>query len=277
MFIHKIKHVENGDPNVAASKAADAGLTYILVKILDGVWGYNQRSYYENNQLKYADDILQPWVDAFKAKGIKVYGWQWNYFTAWSLASTEAKKAKERVAKFSLDGFVINAEAHAKNKPVDTRNYVNNLAGIGVPVGLSTYRYPTLHREISYKTFLEVCDFVMPQVYWVGASNAGAQLRRSLDEWRVLTDLPIYPTGAAFTEHGWTATASEVLDFMRTAISLELDSVNFWVWKHAVNLKLWDYIAQFPWPGDDTPPPAGEAIQLTWQGVEYEGVVRPIE
>ena len=175
----------------------------------------------------------------------------------------EALKAKERVAKFNLDGFVINAEVNAKNKPAETRAYVNGLAGIGVPVGLSTYRYPTLHRELDYKTFLEVCDFGMPQVYWVSAINAGSQLSRSLDEWRALTDLPIIPTGAAYSERGWTAQPSEVIDFMQTAISLKLDAVNFWVWKHAVNLGLWDYIAQFPWPSAETPiPPISPLPQM---------------
>ena len=161
-------------------------------------------------------------------------------------------------------------------------SYVNGLAGIDVPVGLSTYRYPSLHRELSYKTFLEVCDFVMPQVYWVSASNAGSQLKRSLNEWRELTDLPIYPTGAAFTEHGWTATASEVLDFLRTAVGLELDAVNFWVWRHAVNLGLWDYIAQFPWPSVDTPPlplpelPPEIGIKVDIDGVKYRGHISKV-
>ena len=253
MFIHKLKSL--GDIEEEASSAFDAGMTHVLIKILDGVWKYNQRSAYDaSGKQIWVDDILGPAVEAFQALGIKVYGWQWVYHTTWSPAASEAVSAKDRVEKFNLDGFGIDAESSVKNKFGPAQAYADNLK-VDVPVFLSTYRYPSYHREINYKAYLSVSDFVSPQVYWAGASNSGAQLLRSVGEWSGLTDKPIIPTGAAYTEHGWTAKPDEVVQFLQTAKDNGLGGANFWVWHHAKALGLWDYIAQFPWPVSEVPPP----------------------
>jgi hypothetical protein len=260
MFVHKLKSIP--DPKTAAVNAFNGGFSHVLIKILDGVWKYNQRPYYENGRLRYADDIIQPYVDAFHEYNIEVYGWGWLYHSAYSRPADEAKAAIERVAKFGLDGYGIDAEADVKNKHTQSQQYANALAGnMDVPVFLSSYRYPQYHREVNYKAYLEVCDFVSPQVYWAAATNAGAQLLRTLQEWeKVLVasgekDLPIIPTGSAYTERGWTAKAGEVLEFMRVAVDQGLTGCNFWVWHHAENLGLWKYIAEFPWPTTDPVPP----------------------
>lgn len=286
MFVWKIKDVdhcslkdfpENFHPEKAASMAFDAGFTHVLVKILDGVWAYNQRPYYDSAGRKlYKDDILRLFVEAFQAVGIKVIGWQYIYFTSWSPAINEARKANTRVKDLGLDGFVIDAEGYAKRKPTDTKNYMDNL-DVGVPVALSTYRYPVVHPEISYKTFLAGCDAVMPQVYWEFAHNAGAQLEHSYAQWtKLLADtglpkLPYIPTGAAYSRTTWSATSADVLAFLQTAVAidkadlpLEVPGVNFWVWQSAKTLGLWDFIAQFPWPTDGPGPTPSEVGIHEW-------------
>jgi len=206
-----------------------------------------------------------------------VHGWQWIYHTAWSSALAEARAAKARVAQFGLDAFGIDAEASVKNKPAEAQVYANELKGIGVPVFLSTYRYPSLHPEINYKTYLSVCDYVSPQVYWASSTNAGAQLLRAMGEWAGRTDLPIIPTGAAYSEHGWTAQASEVIEFLQTAKDEGLKGANFWVWHHARKLGLWDYISRFPWPTTEAPevPPSvfpdSVGVEITVKDTKYWG------
>ena len=278
MFVHKIKTV--GDVKLAASKAFDAGFTHILVKILDGVWKYNQRSAYVSGRQVWADDILPPFIKAFQDLGILVFGWQWVYHSSWSTAKNEAIKAKERVEKLGLDGFGIDAEASVKNKSLQATQYSNELQGIGVPVFLSSYRYPQYHREVNYKAYLSVSDFVSPQVYWASSTNAGAQLLRTIAEWRKLTDKPIIPTGAAYTEHGWTAQPSEVVEFLQTAVDTGLEGANFWVWDHAINLGLWDYISRFPWPkGEEPPPPPppeGKDIYIEYDEKKLVGKVKEV-
>jgi hypothetical protein len=167
------------------------------------------------------------------------------------------------------------------------------LAGVKdvkIPMGLSTYRFPTVHDEaIDFPDWMEVCDFVAPQVYWLKASNPREQLIRSIKEWRVITDKPIVPTGAAYTEFSWTATAAQVLEFLQTAHdSPEIKAANFWVWNHAVNLGLWDYIAEFPWPDSGIEPepmlewPSQGGVKLTFEPkvgpvVKFRGHVEIVE
>lgn len=256
MYIWKLKDCEGGDPAVMAQEAKNAGLSHVLIKILDGPWFYNLRPYYDKNgNLKWADDILPPAVAAFKAAGLEVWGWQYVYL---SHPELEGQRAVLRVNDLGLDGFAIDAEKECKNQPAKTKTYVANLKGINAPVALSTYRRPDLHPEIDYKTFLSVCDYNMPQVYWEGAHNAGQQLTRSMAEYAKITKLPMIPTGSAYKRGNWSATPADLVDFMNTAKSAGLSGVNFWVWNH-LHAKgipgLWDTIAGFPWGGPTPPPP----------------------
>lgn len=253
MYIWKIKNCEGGQSSIAAAMAYDAGLTHVLIKILDGPWAYNQRPYYSpNGELLYADDILGPFVQAFKAQGLKVYGWQWVYFDN---PIGEAKAAITRVQKFNLDGFIVNAESPAKNKVAQTRQYLALIEDIGVPTGLSSYRYPSLHNEIDWAGFFKGVDTMFPQVYWMQASNPAEQLQKSLDEYtRRATSygvaLDYFPTGSAFSEGGWTATPAQVTEFMNKAKALNLQGVNFWEWSAARSIPgMWEAIASFAWGG----------------------------
>ena len=85
-----------------------------------------------------------------------------------------------------------------------------------------------------------------------------------------MTDLPLIPTGAAYSEHGWTAQAREIIEFMQTAYDAGLEGVNFWVWHHAMNLRLWDTIAQFPWivEGEIPEPPSNFPVYPDSAGVK---------
>jgi len=283
MFVHKLKSID--EPMKAAMDAFDAGFTHVLIKILDGIWKYNQRSVYVSGKQTWVDDLIEPYVEAFHALGIKVYGWQWIYHAGWSPAVSEARAAKERVRNLGLDGFGIDAEASVKNKWTAAQAYANELKGIDVPVFLSTYRYPSYHREINYKAYLSVCDFVSPQVYWAKATNSGAQLLRTLGEWRGMTDKPIIPTGSAYSEFGWTAKATEVVEFLQTAKDEGLEGANFWVWHHAKKLGLWDYIAQFPWPVEGLPPigdppsvfPDSVGVKIDVKGTKYRAQAQKVE
>lgn len=260
MFIHKIKRCEDGDPEKIAAEAKKAGLSHVLIKILDGPWSYNQRPTYVNGRLVYVDDILSPVVIALQGLGIQVWGWQWLYLDHPHLEATAANK---RVREFSLDGFVINAEAPAKGKVSQAALYCSDL-DLSVPVGLSSYRYPSYHTSLPWGHFLGVSDLVMPQVYWMGATDAGVQLRRCVKEYRDITALPIVPTGAAFYKRNyWSATPSQVHEFIQVAGELGLPAMNFWEWYYARDIAgMWDMItyAEDPPPGLEERVAALEAL-----------------
>jgi hypothetical protein len=244
-FIWMLPRCEGGDPYAIAHVAKQAGLEYVIIKVADTLYPYNVYN---------GVDVVPPVVQQLKAQGIQAWGW---HYIKGGNPTGEANKAIERVTQLDLDGYVLNAEAEYKEsgKQAAAQTFMQRLrAGLpNTPIALSSYRYPSYHPQLPWQAFLERCDFNMPQVYWMHSSNAGAQLRRSVREFEALTPFrPIIPTGAAFKEWGWIATAEQVVDFLQTAESLNLKSVNFYSWDHARTYlrNVWDTIKNYPWLGD---------------------------
>ena len=246
-FIWKIKDCESGDPQLIAYKALDAGFSHILIKIANGIYSYN----YDWDRMI---DLVPPVANALKERGIQVWGWHYVYGDD---PINEARIAIHRVQDLDLDGYVIDAEAEYKEsgKTTAARHFMTELRnGLvnDVPVALSSYRYPTLH-PIPWNAFLEKCDYTMPQVYWMKSHNPGSQLEQTLREYEDLDfHPPMVPVGSAFTEHGWTPTTSEVLEFLDTARSLNLPAANFWEWFNCREIltpkyEMWDLIASYDW------------------------------
>jgi hypothetical protein len=98
----------------------------------------------------------------------------------------------------------------------------------------------------------------MPQVYWMFANNPGAQLKASVTEFQNMKYTPpIFPTGASFTEYGWTPTIPEIRDFMQKAKDLKLKGFNFWEWGNLHNYLPAEYfrtIRDFEWDSGSPPP-----------------------
>lgn len=262
MYIWQVKACEGGSiPNIVA-EAKKAGLTHVLVKACDGVGKFNLSPGPNNT---WRDDILPALVPALRAAGLQVWGWQYVYLYQ---PAQEAAAARSRIAQLGFDGWVIDAEAEAKGKAAAAATYMHGLLAAPLcPLALSSYRYPSLHQDFPWAPFLRGVDMVMPQVYWMGATNAGAQLIRSRKEYiSLLGDRQIeyLPTGAAYTERGWTAAPGEVKEFMDTAKALGLAGVNFWSWQHARALPgMWEVIASYPW-SHQPPPPPGQVPVDQW-------------
>jgi len=124
------------------------------------------------------------------------------------------------------------------------------------PVALSSFRFPSYHMQFPWKTFLDQCDYNMPQVYWLLATDAGAQLRRCYREFQSIDPVkPIIPTGSTFSYEGWTPTVSQITEFLTVAKSLNLTAANFYSWdacRSSSSLRpLWNTISDFNWPVRD--------------------------
>ena len=250
-YLWRIRSAENGDPQKIAEVAKQAGLKYVILKVADGIYRYNIHN---------MRDLVPPVVNALKAVDIDVWGYQYIYG---KFPKLEAKKANSRAASLGLDGWVINGERELKDNYVGAATYMANL-NVGIPVALSTYRFPLLHMNFPFKAFKDV-DVMMPQVYWMGADNAGEQLEITMVQYiNVLKWTgPIVPTGFAFIEHGYKPQPIEVTDFLDTAKELNLPSVNFWEWANTrTNLPLiWQLIADYDYNGA-TPPPNVLEVKL---------------
>lgn len=258
MYLWRIANVENGNANAIARVAHEAGLSHVLVKVADGRSSYNIDW---DNQI----DLVPPVIEALRARGISPWGWHYIYGRD---PVAEARKSIERVNQFNLDGFIVNAEKEFKVSGMDVaaRAYMRELRrGLpNTPIGLSTYRYPSYHRPLPFETFLEYSDINMPQVYWVQSTNPGAQLLRSLREYQNLSVWREYfPTGAAYAEHGWSATPGQVREFLEAVKREGLPGCNFWAWYWARrnNGALWNPIKEFDWPAPGSEQPLDISIR----------------
>jgi hypothetical protein len=73
----------------------------------------------------------------------------------------EARIAIQRVRQFNLDGYVIDAEKQyetSTKRPAAQRFMEEVRSALpGLPVALSSFRYPSMHSQLPWKEFLEKC------------------------------------------------------------------------------------------------------------------------
>ncbi len=242
------------DPNQRlAEMAAGGGLTHVLVKIADGAMPYNLGPG--------GTDRLRPLVDALRRAGVGVWGWQFVYgFVPHADPAKvvdippelQAEVAIRRIEQFGLDGFVVNAEGSFKGQPGRAARYMQRLRAdlAELPIGLSSYRFPSLHRSFPWAEFLAHADLDMPQVYWFNTPPPDS-LRRTLTEHAALPHArPVFPTGAAYTmEGGISATPEAIHAFLTTAReTFGLGGANLFQWNSALDAGRWEAIAAHKWP-----------------------------
>lgn len=251
IFTWKIPTCESGNAGAMATMAKSAGMTHVLVKVADGPSVYNGNW---NNPV----DLNPPVIQSLRSQGLRVWGWHYVYGDQ---PLEEARIAIQRVRQFNLDGYVIDAEKQyetSTKRPAAQRFMEEVRSALpGLPIALSSFRYPSMHSQLPWKEFLDKCDFAMPQVYWMNAHNPGIQLTKTVREYNMLNpQRAVIPTGAAFREFGWKPSVGEVIEFLQTAKGLNLTGVNFWEWGDARSGNLpgvWEAIRDFPW--QDTPAP----------------------
>jgi SH3-like domain-containing protein len=222
MYIWIMDRCAGGDPQAIAERAYQSGLKWVAIKIANGVLPYG----------KFAQNKAV--VDALHAKGIDAWGWHYIYGAS---PTKEAEVAAQQVNLLGVDGYIINAEVEFKVAGMASaaRQYMDALKRlVQKPIGLTSFRFPSLHREFPWQEFIPRVDFNQPQVYWIKAHNAGYQLRKAYQESiGMRANLPVIPLGSAFTEWGWDPTGAEILEFRRTANDLGLQGYGWWEWYHA--------------------------------------------
>jgi len=252
-FIWQVSRCEHGSPSAIADKAVAAGLSHVLIKVADRTYSYGLNWH--------GQDQVAPVAAALHSKGIQVWGWHYVYGQQ---PVDEAKAAVQRAHQLGLDGYVIDAEGEysAPGMAAAAHTFMVSLK-VGLPaempVALSSYRYPSVHRDLPWAAFLEHCDFSMPQVYWQGSHNSAVQLTRSVSELSdpklVGTPRPVVPTGSAYGAGDWIATPDDLQKFLAAAQQLKLSAANFYSWDAAVvhdNHELWDTVASYDWKNGAT-------------------------
>jgi len=244
----------------------DMGISWVAVKIANGISSSNRRRMPDGSK---HDTILGPFTEKAKAAGFLVYGWQYVYCYN---PVDEAYKAYERVTKFELDGFIIDAEHQCYGKHAQAVQYSTRLRIHlpDTPIGLSTYRFPDQHPRLPYKEFLDICDFNAPQVYW-NAGKAGQELAESYEQYLEIKDLPFIPAGRAYYGEGFPMpTSREIVHFLNMAQSIGCPAAFFWsadaLWHRLKSLpQIRKAIADYEWIGigDPIPPVEPPSVPTT--------------
>lgn len=271
MFIWEVRECENGDAQQIVAQAHAGGLRHVLVKVTDGSASFPHSTH---------EGLTVAAINALRMAGIEVWGWGFVYGAD---PIGEADIAIQRTNALNLSGFVIDAEEHYRAKPAGTATqYMERLRAAlpDLPLGLSSFRFPSVQGSYPFDEFLAQCQIAMPQVYWVGRSggDAARELERSCQEYTDRwPDLIYIPTGAAYGEWQenhtwwWTARPDQVTAFLAKAQELGLQAANFWSWQHArfdsanpdyPGTQLWQAVAGTPWPaGQPAPVPESRPVE----------------
>ncbi|MDD5367450.1 MAG: hypothetical protein PHQ40_00330 [Anaerolineaceae bacterium] len=254
-WIWNIPNCKNGDAAKIAETAEKAGWSHVLVKIADG----QARSNLKNTDPRV--DLVPPVVDALHAAEVQVWGWHYVYGY---YPLKEAKTSIERVQGLGLDGFVVNAEKEYKLAgPGPAQIYMTELRrcmGENLPIALSSYRYPHLHPDFPFNTFLTFCNYAMPQVYWEQAHNPTSQLTGCLADYAALKVVrPVIPTGPTYQVGGWAPTLADIQGFEAACRAHELPAWNWFSWDEAQRdlPEIWSYLTR-PVPTSEPPKPEPE-------------------
>jgi hypothetical protein len=229
-------------PAVVASEIYNSGAAHVCLKIADGsiVNTYNR-----------------PYVDALRALGIRVGGWQYVYHFSAAHAIAEAKAAKTAIDLFDVDYFLIDAEAHAKTKYTEASIYAKTLRGLvgtDLPIALNSYWKPSYHPSLPFKQYRAYCDFDAPQVYWRGTDPVG-KLKTSRQEYGDMSPkLPFdCPGGDMYLEHNLKPTTAKVEVFLLTC-DLSVQGAVMWVYDNKYRVpELWSAFCNYKWDGAATP------------------------
>lgn len=244
---------EEEDPKDTARACKDAGLSHVAIKIADAGYPYNVE-YNTNGGRPWGRDKVPPLVEALRSQGISPWGWVFVYGNT---PDAEAEIAIEQAKTHGIDGLIVNAEGAYKGKHAAAKRYMGRIRSAlssHMPIALSSYRFPDVHLDFPWVEFLSQVDINMPQVYWILSHNAGAQMLRCYEQFlqSKFPQVPIFPTGAAFSEQSWRPTVSEIVEFMDQAKALGAAGCNFWLYKQARHRfpEYWQAISAYDWPHD---------------------------
>ena len=262
MFVWILSRCASGDMGILVQMCLDAEIKWISIKVANGTTLYKGSWYLGNKQQALLDEL----VPLAKVAGIEIHFWGYTYGVR---PGKEVGPIIEMIKKHRPNSYTINAEKEYKT-PAGKQAAIDHASGIrwamqisssdeipDIPIGLSTYRWPSVHPEFPWKEFMPYIDFHNPQVYWQGADNPGAQLRRSVHELVTLKDIPIIPAGTMYPHKSWKPTPEHIYEFCTLAQEFGLPAVHFWEWYYAEKKypELWEALAQFDWIFETPPPP----------------------
>lgn len=251
------------DARTLVTRAKEAGLKHVIIKIADGENPYPLKSDDENGA---KEKLIADSIRALTGSGIEVWGWSYIYGTTPDIRN-QARRLVQRMHQFGLEGVVINTEK-LPNNPWTSDNakafmdeLINGLAKaqIGNPqLALSTYRFPSQHPDFPFDDFMVFCQVMMPQVFWVARDGGDPvrSLQESFEEYTARYPTKEFiPVGAAFSQtveagendYFWEARPDQITMFINQAAASNFPAASFWTWQSAWSKPaVWDAISSHP-------------------------------
>lgn len=274
MFVWDLERIKRryGTLTDFVVRMKDGGVTAFLVKLVEG-------------RLLYNEALAPAFMAVCAENGIDVHGWSYNYgeTNTWrennDQADVEAELSARMVVKYGLKSWILNCELEWKgadgapapwrDEALELTGWYNHFwseAGLDVPIGFTSFKFPSAH-NLAWEEFLTNVDYFVPQVYWQGVTSVNGpvdQLNRSVREWREKGgDLPFVVAGTIYKESNypvegqtWWPSSGQVTMFSQAVKDQGLDGVTYWEGaEHLPVPELWEAVAGFDWPIVDNPEP----------------------
>jgi hypothetical protein len=220
---------------------------------------------------KVGDFRQQELIGEFKAAcekhGLEFHAWGYVYgkdLLFRSIVNSEAAMTLQMIAKWKPLSFIINDEEENRG---DRRHLADSyirqvLTGMAVtgdnipdiPLGMSSHRFPEVHRKVPYSGYAEYIDFWAPQVYYQGDTRPDGseqQLLKSLAQYdKIRADIPYVPAGTLYPEGLWMTSPDQLRLFNKVCKENEkIVGVNYWEYHYLLKEpELTQVMAEFDWP-----------------------------
>jgi len=287
MFLWILHRLCDGDMLKLAEQLHRENYQWVCVKVVEGRLTFDP--YPREKDIPSQQELLTILAPCLENYGIELHLWGFYYGSTWSLRDNtpyEIERTLEQIAKWRPKSFMVNAETHFKRSKSRTRAR-DLLAGIktgmagandsipDIPIGLSSFKFPTSHPEMPWDIFGQYADYWSPQVYWVAAHNPASQLERSIQQHKDIADLPMIPAGSAYPDssYRWKPSVSELREF-NDAVQEKYPGILYWEYHYIEDEPSWqDEIASHVWEDapeqpEPTPNKWNEALESVEKYIE---------
>lgn len=167
-------------------------------------------------------------VNAFKAKGIEVWGWGYIFDRRSSTNTSAIVDALRRAIGCGIQGFVFDVEQEVENPATHAqlREILMQSKQI-IPsgcMGYTSFGAPDNHSNVPWKMLNELCDLQFPQIYYekftFGAGSPGeaeneAEIKSCLQQHRNRgLDKPILPIWGSESDSQYPTTDNELQRYL---------------------------------------------------------------
>jgi hypothetical protein len=229
MWLYQLSQA--GDPHRVVSKAVDAGLTHLYLRVGSSKMGF------------YGQAELNALLPEAHAAGLAVVGWDFVYLFD---PAADARRSYEAITYTTPDGHRMDAfsadietAAEGVNLTADGAaaygRELRALVGPAYPL-IATVPRPSPKRWFPFAEATADFDAIAPMVYWMNRDPA-ADARGAVADLAHLGK-PLMPIGQAYdgAPEGGPAgdpSGAAITQFLKASMESGSVAVSFWVWHHA--------------------------------------------